>query len=49
MGDFDDFCDLNNPVNQLVVAVMENCIVFEQKICIVLIEILINNFDGWLN
>ena len=29
MGDFDDFCDLNNPVNQLVVAVMENCIVFE--------------------
>ena len=29
MGDFDDFCDLNNPVNQLVVAIMENCIVFE--------------------
>ena len=29
MGDFDDFCDLNNPLNQLVVAVMEKCIVFE--------------------
>ena len=29
MGDFDDFLDLNNPVNQLVLSVMENCIVFE--------------------
>ena len=29
MGDFDDFCDLNNPANQLVMTVMENCIVFE--------------------
>lgn len=27
--DFDGFCDLANPVNQLVLAVMENCIVFE--------------------
>ena len=30
MGDFDDFHDLSNPVNQLVMAVMENCIVFEE-------------------
>ena len=30
MGDFDDFLDLSNPVNQLVMAVMENCIVFEE-------------------
>lgn len=27
--DFDDFHDVSNPVNQLVLAVMENCIVFE--------------------
>lgn len=30
MGDFDDFLDLSNPVNQLVMAVMEKCIVFEE-------------------
>ena len=30
MGDFDDFHDLNNPVNQLVLAVMEKCIVYEK-------------------
>lgn len=27
--DFDDFHDVSNPVNQLVLAMMENCIVFE--------------------
>lgn len=27
--DLDDFHDVSNPVNQLVLAVMENCIVFE--------------------
>lgn len=30
LGNFDDFHDVSNPVNQLVLAVMENCIVFEE-------------------